>query len=237
MPSALVAHCGLGQDAPTQSFEVWNCGYDVLEYAISDGADWYGIDWLSCSPDEGTSSGERDVIACEYATAWLPCGSYEATIQITDPNAGNDPQTIPVNLMVHCAPSICYSAIPTVSCPMGHRCAASFEVWSCGTGVLAFEITGGAEWLSYYPRQGFSTGADDKRTIILTYDTAGLGEGRYKTLITISDPNAGNNPQAIQVGLDVGPPGPGIPPPPWWDRRHNNIMNSGPDDSMTYRIE
>jgi len=94
-PSTLTNSCVEGHDAPSQTFEVWNCGEGTLSYTITD-----DVGWLSCNPGDGTSTGEHDTITCTYTTAALESGEYSATITISDPAADNDPQTIQVYLTV-----------------------------------------------------------------------------------------------------------------------------------------
>jgi hypothetical protein len=94
-PSSLTNSCQEGQNAPNQSFEVWNCGGGTLSYSISD-----DVGWLSCTPTSGTSTGEHDQITVQYSTSGLSPGSYSATVTISDPNASNNPQTISVSLEI-----------------------------------------------------------------------------------------------------------------------------------------
>lgn len=92
-PTSLSPTCVLGADAAGGSFEVWNNGGGTLDYTITDDADW-----LSCSPAAGSSGGEHDTIAVQYATAGLAVGEYGATITIS--SDGLSPLTISVSLQV-----------------------------------------------------------------------------------------------------------------------------------------
>jgi len=87
--------CEWGEDSPTQSFELWNSGIEALNYSISD-----DVQWLSCHPNSGNSTGERDTIEVVYSTSGLQAGSHTATITVSAPEAVNSPQTIPVHLTV-----------------------------------------------------------------------------------------------------------------------------------------
>src|SRR5207244_10066646 len=93
-----------GQNAASQSFDVWDAGGGTLSYSISDDAAW-----LSVNPASGTSSGERDTIQVLYTTSDLSAGTYNATITVTGaavvggPLAGS-PQTILVTLTVNPPP-------------------------------------------------------------------------------------------------------------------------------------
>ncbi len=79
--------------------------------------------------------------------------------------------------------------------------ADTFTVANSGTGTLSYSITDDVAWLSVNPDSGTSTGEAD--TITVSYSTAGLSAGTYNATITISDPNATNNPQTIAVTLTV----------------------------------
>jgi hypothetical protein len=97
-PSSLSPSCVRGSDATSQTFSIQNTGLGTLNYSIS-----VNQPWLSVAPVSGTSTGETDIIAVNYATGSLSAGTYNATILISDPNATNTPQTIAVTLIV--APS------------------------------------------------------------------------------------------------------------------------------------
>jgi hypothetical protein len=92
-PASLSASTSQGSNTSNQSFQVRNSGGGTLSYTISDSATW-----LSCTPTSGTSTGEQDPIAVNYATSGLSAGTYSATITVTASGATNSPQTIPVSL-------------------------------------------------------------------------------------------------------------------------------------------
>jgi hypothetical protein len=199
-PTSLSNSCVEGQNAPSQSFEVWNSGGGTLSYSITDNAAW-----LDCGPTSGTSTGEHDSIAVNYTTSGLSAGSYSATITVTDPDATNSPQTVPVSLTVIPVP-------PAISrqpdfldnyCPRGHNAASqSFELWNSGGGTLSYTITDDADWLSCSPDLGTSTGEHDSITV--NYSTSGLSAvGTYTATVTISAPGASNTPQTVDVSLTV----------------------------------
>ncbi|MBU0677058.1 MAG: hypothetical protein KJ626_02990 [Verrucomicrobia bacterium] len=87
----------LGEDADTDSFDIWNSGSasSNMTYTISSNAAW-----LSASPVTGSSSGEHDTIQVLYHTAGLATGEYSAAITVTAPNAGDSPANIDVSLTV-----------------------------------------------------------------------------------------------------------------------------------------
>ncbi len=77
----------------------------------------------------------------------------------------------------------------------------TFKVSNSGGGTLSYSISDNSNWLSCSPSSGTSTGEQD--TITVNYNTSGLSAGTRNATITISDPNADNNPQTIAVSLDI----------------------------------
>ncbi|NLE60558.1 MAG: hypothetical protein GX616_19605 [Planctomycetes bacterium] len=88
------------------------------------------------------------------------------------------------------------------SCNQGSDAAGqTFTVQNTGGDTLNYTISDNVTWLSCSPTSGTSTGEAD--TITVTYSTSSLSAGTYNGTITISDPNATNNPQTITVTLTV----------------------------------
>jgi len=75
-------------------------------------------------------------------------------------------------------------------------------VRNSGGGALVYSVTDDAPWLAGVPAGGISIGEPDPITVL--YGTAGLEGGVYFAEITVSDPNASNNPQSVDVLLAVG---------------------------------
>jgi len=92
-PGSLSNSSAQGANAPSQTFEVWNSGGGVLNYAISD-----NVSWLSCTPISGISTGEHDTVQVAYASAGLSTGVHSATITIS--SAGTATKYVIVSLNV-----------------------------------------------------------------------------------------------------------------------------------------
>jgi hypothetical protein len=82
----------------------------------------------------------------------------------------------------------------------------SFTVRNVGVGTLNYQITDDVGWLSVSPDDGASTGEAD--TITVMYSTDALPGGTHNATITVSDPNAWNDPQTIDVTLLIESVGP-----------------------------
>jgi hypothetical protein len=86
-----VTNAGIASGA--QSFIVDNAGDGILNWSVSDDADW-----LHCSPASGTGSGE---VVVSVDPAGLSGNSHNGTVTVSDPNAWNSPQTIVVTLNIY----------------------------------------------------------------------------------------------------------------------------------------
>jgi hypothetical protein len=200
-PATLTPSCTQGTNAANQTFTVHNTGGGTLNYAITD-----NVSWLSVNPASGNSTGEVDTITVSYTTSGLTQGTHNATITISDANATNNPQTLAVTLTVNppaAQPTITRS-LATLSPSVvqgGNASNQTFTVQNTGSGTLNYSITDNVSWLSVNPASGNSTGEVDAITV--SYTTSGLAVGTHNATITISDPNATNNPQTIAVTLTV----------------------------------
>ncbi len=93
------------------------------------------------------------------------------------------------------------SQITTSTATGGNPPNDTFTVRNVGSDTLNYSISDNAAWLSETPASGTSTGETD--TITVQYSAASLSAGIYNATITVSDPNATNNPQTIAVTLTV----------------------------------
>ncbi len=76
----------------SKAIEVWNSGAQVLHYEIQS-----SNAWLSVSPTNGTSTGERDSIFISVDIAAMATGSISGTLVIQS-DATNDSKTVTVNV-------------------------------------------------------------------------------------------------------------------------------------------
>jgi hypothetical protein len=225
--AALVSSCPQGQNAASQTFQVWNSGGGTLSYTVA-----AGQSWLSPNPPTGASTGEHDTITVNYATAGLAPGTYQGVLTISA--AGITSQQLAVSLQVLSADPPVLSLSSTLlvnSCTQGQNAASTvFELWNSGGSTLNYSISSSAAWASVTPSQGTSTGEHD--IITLNFATASLAAGNYQTLLTVSAP--GVDPQQITVNLQVIAPPPDIALSPDF---LNNVCKPGKNAvSQTFTI-
>jgi hypothetical protein len=164
------------------------------------------VSWLEVSPASGTSGGDNRTHAVAVASGSLAEGNYTATITITDSNAANNPQNVPVSLKVSRElppviwvdkPGLSFNAIEGQASPSPQ----SLEVKNSGGGTLNYAITWDAAWMAVAPQSGSSGGQTNSHTI--SVDSGGLGRGTYGGTITIAGSGASNSPQQVGVTLQV----------------------------------
>ena len=163
-------------------------------------------DWLSVSPDSGTSTGSSNPHQVSVNINGLSEGTYNGQLTIADPNASNSPQTVDVTLTLSTEPppkflvdktSLEFDAVTTDPNPTSQ----SFTVTNSGEGTLNYTIIGDAAWFSVSPTNGTSTGNGNSHSVSI--DKSSLGEGTYNGTITITDPDALNSPETVDVTLTL----------------------------------
>ena len=193
-----------GPNPASQDLLIRNFVPGSLNWQIAEAPD---CDWLTVTPESGNSSDSFDsvTVSVDVVTPDLPAGIYSCTLTISDPNAMNSPQTVQVNLEV-LGPEI--SVWPDViNFQTGkenpHPASELIYISNSGYVILEWEINipGSCGWLSAYPMTGASTGEPNQ--VVLTVDSGGMDYGTYNCQLTISDPNATNNPQTVEVNLDI----------------------------------
>lgn len=112
-PSLLNNAVTQGQNAGSQTIQVWNSGGTTLSYSILT-----NVPWLSVSLLSGNSAGETNTHSVTYSAAGLATGTYSTTITIASTNASNSPQSIPVSLIVSPPTSNPTPPIITADCPL-----------------------------------------------------------------------------------------------------------------------
>ncbi len=189
-----------------QILEIWNSGSGILNWSVSD-----NVDWLSLTPESGSSTSEdnKGAVTLSVDITGLNPGDYEAKLIISDPEAKKPSVSLCVNLSISAepeVPNIAYSSLEYIfsAAQSGNDPADnSLWIWNSGTGTLNWSVSDNVDWLSLTPESGSSTSEDDKEAVTLSVDITGLDAGNYDAAITISDPEAANNQQTINIRLTI----------------------------------
>lgn len=84
-----------GSNPGSQILGIWDSGGGTLNWSVSD-----DTPWLTLSPTSGSSTGETDDVSVSVDISGMNAKSYSATITISDPEASNSPQMVPVSLTI-----------------------------------------------------------------------------------------------------------------------------------------
>lgn len=197
-----------GGNPAAQSFKVKNSGKNSLKYDVSDDAEW-----LSVEPVSGSSSGQlvEHAILVNKEGLTPRNEGYVGTIMVVSADAYNNPQRVTVNLKLSSQPPPVIWASPlemAFTAKVGQNPSAqTLRVKNVGEGTLAYEMNWDASWLSVAPTGGTSAGGEKTHTVSVA--SGPLAQGNYDGIISISAPDASNNPQLVMVSLRVGT----APPP------------------------
>ncbi len=191
-----------GAPPATQQVTVSNAGTGTLN--------WVGTPsdtWLSISASAGgLSGGASEPATITVNQGVLAAGTYNGTITIAASGASNTPQTINVTLNVLNTPAIGLSPGNLVfSAFVGGSAPASQTVTltNTGTGTLNWTATPGAAWISIVPPASGSLGSSALTTLTIAVDPTGLPAGGQSSAITVSAAGASNDPQLINVTLNL----------------------------------
>ena len=84
-----------GPNPESQILSIWNDDVGLLKWEVSE-----DCNWLSVEPNSGSSTGEVDEVTLEVDISGLALGTYNCTVTISDLEALNSPQVVPVTLTV-----------------------------------------------------------------------------------------------------------------------------------------
>jgi len=183
-----------GTNPSSQSFNVLS-DKDPLSFTVSENSSWFSI-----NPSGGTTP---QTINVSVNTLGLSTGSYLDSIQIVAPDAGNTPQWVKIALIVEPPPpvievtpdSVFFNAVAGGSNPP----QKFLTITNTGGSSLNWSVSNSETWLSLSPLSGVDSGG-----VTLSVDITGLLYGDYIDTVTISDPNATNNPVKVPIFLTVG---------------------------------
>ena len=193
-----------GADPPSQTIKIRNSGEGTLRYDISTDANW-----LEVNPPNGNSKTQERSHSVVVDITGKKEGTYDGTITITDPNATNSPQMVSVSLDItkEPPPEIWMSRDRlTFGATLGgsNPSPQDFYINNTGGEELSYNITSDSSWLSVSPTSGETKNTQRGHTAFV--NISGLGIGNYNGTLTVSDPNASNSPQLINVILDISGP-------------------------------
>jgi hypothetical protein len=159
-----------------------------------------GVNWLGVSPTSGATPA---ALAVTVTPGALPIGTYIGNITLSSPGSANPSQNIQVTLNVSAQPlldlntnSLGYSyqiggALPTDQTVVPNATTASLNY------TIGVSTNNTGNWLMA-SATGVTPGA-----VTVSVNPVGLPPGNYSGSLTFNAINGGNNPQVVQVSLNV----------------------------------
>ena len=195
-----IRHQILATDLPVEEqILIWNCGEGLLEWTLTEDADW-----LSISASSGIATVDFEPVALTTDPAGLEPGEYSAELTLEALEAENTPWHATVSLrigelIIGRSPWVLTIEATVNEDPPGVK---DIEIWSDDLGTIDWTVSCTAPWIRLDPLSGSSAGERDE--VEVSIDHSGLPVGTYETEIIISAPGAANSPVSLPVSLTVG---------------------------------
>ena len=165
------------------------------------------VNWLSVSPASGNTSANGALTVSVDGSKLTPGTTYNGTIVVTSPGAGNSPATINVHLKVDPGTLSAPTTTLTFTQVAGGAAPAAQTIAVTGSpAALNFTVTSstqnGVNWLGATPASGTTPG-----NVQVTVNGAALAVGQYTGTVTIASTGAAGSPISVPVVLNVVAPG------------------------------
>ena len=197
----------LGGPAPaSQTVTIGSSGQTVLAYSAVANSN-NAVNWLSVSPASGNTSANGSLTVSVDGSKLTPGTTYNGTIVVTAPGAGNSPATINVHLKVDPGTLSAPTTTLTFTQLAGGAAPAAQTIAVTGSpAALNFTVTSstqnGVNWLGASPASG-ATPAN----VQVTVNGGSLAVGQYTGTVTIASTGAAGSPVSVPVVLNVVAPG------------------------------
>jgi uncharacterized protein (TIGR03437 family) len=194
----------LGGAAPaSQTVTIGSSGQTLNYTALANSN--LSVNWLSISPASGNTSTSGALTVTVDGSKLTPGVTYNGTIVVTSPGAGNSPATINVHFKVNPGTLSAPTTTLTFTQVAGGAVPPSQSIAVTGSPApLNFTVTSstqnGVNWLSATP----ASGTTPSNVQVLVNGTV-LAVGQYAGTVTIASAGAGGSPIAVQVVLNVVP--------------------------------
>ena len=184
---------------PVQTVTVTDAGTGALSWTAGESP---AVSWLSISGGSGGDGGSFDV---QVDVTGMTAGTYTTTINVSDPAANNNPQSIPVKVTVLDSAQPLIALSPgSIAINVGNTSPVlapiPVTVTNSGLGTLSWtaSVQGVVSWLSV----SSATGGDGDAFNVNINHTS-LGSGTFSATIEVADASAANSPKLLTVDLDI----------------------------------
>ena len=179
-----------GKRAVDLPLQISNTGNAILK--------WEAVvnqNWVTLNTKDGTIEAKRDQVINVHVDRKLSPGTYSAIITIESEESPSI--VVRVTLDIPEAPKLFIAPQSITFGP--NDISQTIEIRNAGTGLLDWQIGGGADWLEIKPQLGKVT--TKTSTAILQINRMILEPGQYNTIITVSGTNAGRKTVKIVANV------------------------------------
>jgi len=185
---------------PPQGIRIQNVGgREMAWHVFSD------PDWLTASPNAGSSQREEDVVEVSVDISSVPPGVHSGTLTVTAPGAEETPQTVQVTLTVEGEPPVLEISPLSLSFQMEEGGAdpapQTFRIQNTGGGEMVWQVSADEEWVLVSPKSGANIGSPELVEVSIGSD--GMTPGNYTTMVTVEAPGAENSPQTVSIKFTI----------------------------------
>ncbi len=193
-----------GSNPANKVLYIRNLGFGTLN--------WHAVEesvWLQIDPNNGSCTDETDLITLSVDINGLHEGAYQCELIISDPNSGNSPKVVNIDLRIGRAvielnPSeFEFSFSQNRSTPIDKI----MLVKNLGGEILNWNIETDCNWIIVEPNTGSTESLESNEVTISVTGIEIFEPGQYTCQVTVSDPCAFNSPQISDVTLYVTPEG------------------------------
>jgi hypothetical protein len=190
-PASLVFNAGSGPAPAPQTINI-TAGGAITTWAASTTTPWITVT-ASNSLTPGT-------LTISVNPSGMAQGTYNGTVTVSAPGAGNSPMTIPVTLAIKSAILTVTPSSLTFFGAVGlNPNPQSIQVSNTGTGTLNWTASKTSTWLSLS-----STSGAAPASITVTPATTTTGAGSFNDTITVASGDVSNSPRLLPVSMQVG---------------------------------
>ncbi|UCG58614.1 MAG: BACON domain-containing protein, partial [Phycisphaerales bacterium] len=182
----------------SKTLRVQNIGTDTLNWSIA-----HDCNWMTVSPTAGVSSGDVNRVTVTVDPENLERGYHGCSVTISDANALNSPVSVLVRLYVR-GPAISAPErlVFVADAPGSQLHPRTLTIENSGLGTLDWQIHHECGWITVHPASG--SASSESSHVTVTADSAGLDGGVHRCTLQVSDPNAMNSPQQVQILFAIG---------------------------------
>jgi len=187
-----IQYVGLGQNLSPSGIDVQNIGDGQLNLTVTSSAPWVSGVWAP----SGNGCAGVPCIALTFDTASLAAGLHTAVLTVSDPNALDTPQTVPISVW---AGATVPDQLNLYALP-GQSASARFPIDTLEFGGV--EATPNVDWLGFSV-VGFGPAIESGWATLVVGTSTDLDAGHHQGNFTLSNALFWDDDKTVNIDFDV----------------------------------